>query len=125
MDRTRRNRVIVCPKDDPLRGCVLGGSGSNQRNYAWGIVWKCSCDNRLRVDVNPDADLVWRELIPRVRFHSSGSVERRGANTLPLSGTRQAMWHLSKRCGEEVGDVAVVVSEAPRDKVWEEVKGAG
>ena len=56
---------------------------------------------------------------PRVRF------ERRGANTLPLSGSRQAMWHLSKRRGEEVENVVVVVSVAPRDKVWEEVKGAG
>ena len=51
--------------------------------------------------------------------------ERRGANTFPLSGTRQAKWHLSKRRGEEVDDVVGVVSEAPRDKVWEEVKGAG
>ena len=71
------------------------------------------------MDANPDSDLAWRGLTPGVRF------ERRGANTLPLSGTRQAKWHLSKRRGEEVGDVVVVVSEAPRDKVWEEVKGAG
>ena len=77
------------------------------------------------MDVNPDADLAWRGLIPRVRFHSGRNVERRGANTLPLSGTRQAMWHLSKRRGEEVGEVVVVVSEAARDKVWEEVRGAG
>ena len=58
-------------------------------------------------------------IIPRVRF------ERRGANTLPLSGTRQAKWHLSKRRGEEMEDVVGVVRGAPRDKVWEEVKGAG
>ena len=66
------------------------------------------------MDVNPDADLAWRGLIPRVRFYSNWNVERRGANTLPLSGTRQAMWHLSKRRGEDVGDVVVVVSEAPK-----------
>ena len=77
------------------------------------------------MDVNPDADLAWREIIPGVRFHSSRNVERRGANILPLSGTRQAKWHLPKRRGEEVDDVVVIVSEAPRDKVWEEVKGAG
>ena len=48
--------------------------------------------------------------------------ERRGDNTLPLSGTRQAKWHLSNRRGEEVDDVVGVVRGAPRDK---EVKGAG
>ena len=32
---------------------------------------------------------------------------------------------LVKKAREEVGDVVAVVSEAPRDKVWEEVKGAG
>ena len=77
------------------------------------------------MDVNPDRNLAWRDLILRVRFQSNWNVERRAANTLPLSGTRQAMWHLSKRRGEEVGEVVVVVREAPRDKVWEEVKGAG
>ena len=77
------------------------------------------------MDANPDRNLAWRDLIPRVRFHSNWNVERRGANTLPLSGTRQAMWHLSKRRGEEVDDVVGFVGEAPRDKVWEEVKGAG
>ena len=77
------------------------------------------------MDANPDRNLAWRELIPRVRFHSRRSVERRGANTLPLSGTCQAKWHLSKRRGEEVDDVIGVVRGAPRDKVWEEVKGAG
>ena len=49
---------------------------------------------------------------------------RRGANTFPVSGTRQAKWHLSKMPGEEVDDVVGVVREAPRGKVWE-VKGAG
>ena len=48
------------------------------------------------MDVNPDADLAWRELIPRVRFHSRRNIERHGANTLPLIGPRQAKWHLSK-----------------------------
>ena len=51
--------------------------------------------------------------------------ERRGANTLPLSGTRQAKWHLSKRRGEEVDDIVGVVGGVPRDKVWEEVNDAG
>ena len=88
-------------------------------------MWGCNWRNRLCANVNPDADLAWRDLVPRVRFHSDWNVERRGTNTLPLSGTRQAMWHLSKRRGGEVGDVVGVVSEAPRDKVWEEVKGAG
>ena len=32
---------------------------------------------------------------------------------------------LVEKAREEVGDVVVVVSEAPRDKIWEEVKGAG
>ena len=32
---------------------------------------------------------------------------------------------LVEKAREEVGDDVVVVSEAPRDKVWEEVKGAG
>ena len=77
------------------------------------------------MDVNPGWNLAWRDLFPRVRFHSGRNVERRGANTLPLSGTRQAMWHLSKRRGEEMNGVVVVVSEAPRDKVWEEVNDAG
>ena len=73
---------------------------------------------------NPDADLARRELIPRVGFHSIMGVERRGANTLPLSGTRQAKYHLSKRRGEEVDEVVGVVRGAPRGKVWEKVKGA-
>ena len=48
--------------------------------------------------------------------------ERRGANTLPLSGTRKAKWHLSKRRADEVDEgVIVVVREAPNDKVREEV----
>ena len=49
------------------------------------------------MDTFPDPDLAWLVLIPRVRFHPRRTIERRGANTLPLSGTRQAMWHLSKR----------------------------
>ena len=77
------------------------------------------------MDTIPDPELAWRELFPRVRFRSRRNIERRGANTLPLSGTRQAMWHLSKRRGEEVDEVVGVVRGAPRDKVWEEVKGAG
>ena len=85
----------------------------------------CSCGNRLCANVNPDEDLAWRDLIPRVSFHSDWNGERRGASTLPLTGTRQAMWHLSKRRGEEVCDGVVAGGEAPRDKVWEEVKGAG
>ena len=32
---------------------------------------------------------------------------------------------LAEKAREEVNDVVGVVSEAPRDKVWEEVKGAG
>ena len=32
---------------------------------------------------------------------------------------------LVEKAREEVDDVVVVVSEAARDKVWEEVKGAG
>ena len=60
-----------------------------------------------------------------MRVHSDWNVERSGANTLPLSGTRQAMWHFVEKAREEVNDAVVVVSEAPRDKVWEEVKGAG
>ena len=59
------------------------------------------------------------------RINSGVCFERHGANTLPLSGTRQAKWHLSKRRGEEVDDVVGVVRGAPRDKVWEEVNGAG
>ena len=48
--------------------------------------------------------------------------ERRGANTLPLSGTRKAKWHLSKRRVDKVDEgVIVVVREAPNDKVREEV----
>ena len=33
------------------------------------------------MDVNPDWNLAWHDLIPGVRFHSSRNVERRGANT--------------------------------------------
>ena len=33
------------------------------------------------MDVNPDADLAWRGLIPGVRFHSGRNAERRGANS--------------------------------------------
>ena len=43
--------------------------------------------------------------------------ERRGSNTLPLSGTRKAKWHLSKRRVSEVDEGAmVVVREAPNDR---------
>ena len=49
----------------------------------------------------------------RTRNHT----ERRGANTLPLSGTRKAKWLLPKRRVHEVGEgVIVVVREAPNDR---------
>ena len=57
------------------------------------------------MDTIADPDLSWRELIPRVRFHSSRNIERRGANTLlPLNGGgsilrvgRWAVWASASR----------------------------
>ena len=50
----------------------------------------------LQVDIFPDPDLAWLVLSPRARFHPRRNIERRVANILPLSGTRQAKWHLLK-----------------------------
>ena len=46
----------------------------------------------------------------RIIARNGNPCERCGSNTLPLSGTRKAKWHLSKKRVREVGDGVIVVA---------------